>query len=276
MKRIFLTAVIMALGIGIAHAGALTEDYIDIASSYAKDGKYSQALGYINKALALEPQNSRLLEMKNDLSKIMGQPAINFPSQSSLTDINYIEAENARLAKDYNKAISYYKKGISENPQFAPNYLGLAITYYEMKNFQDAKYNLDYYLTKERNSDFALMLRAKTNLNLNNTQYALDDIRAANALNTNLEYKLTEGIILTEAGRYKEAREILNKVSQEIRTYLVFKYLGTCDYKLGDYKKAVLNFERAILLFEDDKTILPMYNDAKRRSNSPLSTLNAG
>ena len=105
---------------------------------------------------------------------------------------------------------------------------------------------------------------------------ALDDIRAANALNTNLEYKLTEGIILTEAGRYKEAREILNKVSQEIRTYLVFKYLGTCDYKLGDYKKAVLNFERAILLFEDDKTILPMYNDAKRRSNSPLSTLNAG
>ena len=78
MKRIFLTAVIMALGIGIAHAGALTEDYIDIASSYAKDGKYSQALGYINKALALEPQNSRLLEMKNDLSKIMGQPSINW------------------------------------------------------------------------------------------------------------------------------------------------------------------------------------------------------
>ena len=276
MKRIVLTllALIMIPGAGVAHA--LSEDYIDIASSYAQDGKYSQALGYINKALAIEPQNSRLLEMKNDLSKIMGQPAINFPRQSSLADINYVEAENARIAKDYNKAIPYYKKGISENPQFAPNYLGLAITCYEMKNFQDAKYNLDFYLTKERNSDFALMLRAKTNLNLNNTQYALDDIKAANALNTNLEYKLTEGIILTEAGRYKEAREILNKVSQEIRTYLVFKYLGICDYKLGDYKKAVLNFERAILLFEDDKTILPMYNDAKRRSNSPLSTLNAG
>ena len=276
MKRIFLTAVIMALGIGIAHAGALTEDYIDIASSYAKDGKYSQALGYINKALAIEPQNSRLLEMKNDLSKIMGQPSINFPSQASSSDVNYIEAENARIAKDYNKAISFYKKGISENPQFVPNYLGLAITYYEMKNFQDAKYNLDYYLTKEVNSDFALMLRAKTNMNLNNTQYALADIKAAGAINTNIEYKLTEGIILTEMGRYKEAREILNKVSLEIHTYIVFKYLGTCDYKLGDYKNAVLNFERAILLFEDDKTILPMYNDAKRRSNSPLSTLNAG
>lgn len=274
MKRIILTALILVLCSGLANAGALTEDYIDIASSYTKDGKYSQALSYINKALALEPQNSRLLEMKNDLSKIMGQPSINFPSQSSLTDVNYIEAENARIAKDFNKAITYYKKGISENPQFAPNYLGLAITYYEMKNFQDAKYNLDYYLTKEVNSDFALMLRAKTNMNLNNIQYALADIKAANAINTNLEYKLTEGIILTEAGRYKEAREILNKVSQEIRIYIVFKYLGTCDYKLGNYKNAVLNFERAILLFEDDKTILPMYNDAKRKSGSTLSNLN--
>ena len=60
-----MTAVIMALGIGIAHAGALTEDYIDIASSYAKDGKYSQALGYINKALALEP----ILKQKTHVSQ---------------------------------------------------------------------------------------------------------------------------------------------------------------------------------------------------------------
>lgn len=267
MKRIVFTALIAFMVAGIANAGALTEDYIDIASSYAKDGKYSQALGYINKALAVEPQNSRLLEMKNDLSKVMGQPSINFPSQASSTNENYIQAENSRIARDFNKAIVFYKKGINENPQFAPNYLGLAITCYEMKNFQEAKYNLDYYLTKERNSDFALMLRAKTNMNLNNTQFALADIQAANAISQNLEYKLTEGIILTELGRYSEAREILNKISQEVRIYIVFKYLGTCDYKLGDYRSAVLNFERAILLFEDDKTILPMYNDAKRKNN---------
>ncbi len=248
-------------------AGALTEDYVDIASSYANDGKYSQALGYINKALALEPQNNRLIEMKNDLSKIMGQPSTYFPSQAASTDDNFIQAENYRIDRDYNKAVTYYKKGISENPQFTPNYLGLAITCFEMKNFQEAKYNLDYYLTKERNSDFALMLRAKTNLNLHNAQLALADIQAANAISSNLEYKLTEGIILTELGRYREARTILDKVSREIRTYLVFKYLGTCDYKLGDYKNAVLNFDRAILLFEDDKTILPMYNNAKSRIN---------
>lgn len=268
MKRIILSLFLVCFLAGLnVQAGALTEDYIDIASSYVKDGKYSQALGYINKALAVEPQNNRLLEMKNDLSKIMGLESINFPSQSSSTDENYIQAENYRIARDYSKAIVFYKKGINENPQFAPNYLGLAITCYEMKNFQEAKYNLDYYLTKERNSDFALMLRAKTNMNLKNTQFALQDIQAANAICQNLEYKLTEGIILAELGRYKEARAILNKISQEIRIYIVFKYLGTCDYKLGDYRNAVLNFERAILLFDDDKTILPMYNDAKSKSN---------
>lgn len=97
MKR-FVTVLTIILTAGFVHAGVLTEDYIDIASSYVKDGKYSQALGYINKALALEGQNSRLLEMKNDLSKIMGQPSINFPSQSSSTDENYIQAENYRIA----------------------------------------------------------------------------------------------------------------------------------------------------------------------------------
>ncbi len=262
----FLVAILTLMSAGLVQASALTEDYIDIASSYAQDGKYHQALGYINRALTVEPQNGKLIEMKSSLSAVMGQERIDLPTQKS-PDENYTKAENFRLTRNYTKAIAFYKKGISTNPQFAPNYLGLAITYYEIKNFEEAKYNLDHYLTKERNADFALMLRAKTNMNLGNTQFALADIKAANALNPNIEYKLTESIILTETGKYKEARAILDKISQEVQTYIVFKYLGTCDYKLGDYKNAILNFDRAILLFEDDKSILPMYNDAKRKNN---------
>lgn len=266
MKRIILSLILAGFLAMPAVAGALTEDYIDIASSYVKEGKYSQALSYINKALALEPQNNRLIEMKNDLGKVLGQSASVTYSVAITKDENYLQAEKLRVAKDYNKAITLYKKGINENPQFAPNYLGLAIACYEMKNFQEAKYNLDYYLTKERNSDFGLMLRAKTNLNLHNTQYALQDIQAAIAISSNIEYKMNEGIILAELGKYSEAKAVLEAVGEEIHTYLVFKYLGTCDYKLGDYKNAVMNFDRAILLFEDDKTILPMYNEAKRRN----------
>ena len=234
MKRMVLTAIIAIFTAGLANAGALTDDYVDIAASYVKDGKYSQALGYINKALNIEPQNFQLIEMKNDLLKVMGQNVI-----------------------------------VSQRPMTTGNetFLQNAIDCYNKKNFQGAKNNLDTYLNKMPKSDFGFMLRAKTNLNLGEPQSALRDIKSAEAIYSNPEYLLTEAIILTEIGKYEQAKKILTKLSENIQTYLVFKYLGVCDYKLGDYKNAVLNFDRAIILFEDDKTILPMYNDAKRKNN---------
>lgn len=234
MKRMILTAMFAIFTAGFANAGALTDDYVDIAASYVKDGKYSQALSYINKALNIEPQNFQLIEMKNDLLKVMGQNVI-----------------------------------VSQRPMTTGNetYLQNAIECYNKKNFQGAKNNLDTYLNKMPKSDFAFMLRAKTNLNLGEPQSALRDIKSAETIYSNPEYLLTEAIILTETGKYEPAKKILTKLSENIQTYLVFKYLGICDYKLGDYKNAVLNFDRAIILFEDDKTILPMYNDAKRKNN---------
>lgn len=234
MKKIVLTLLIAIFTATGVQASALTDDYVDIAASYVKEGKYSQALGYINKALGVEPQNLQLIDMKNDLLKAMGQGAIS--SQRPASNGNEI-------------------------------YLQTAVSNYERKNFQQAKNNLDTYLSKQPKSDFAFMLRAKTNLNLGEPQSALRDIKSAEAIYSNPEYLLTEAIILTEMGKYEQARKILEKISENIQTYMVFKYLGACDYKLGDYKNAVMNFDRAILLFEDDKTILPMYNDAKRKNN---------
>lgn len=234
MKRMVLILFAIIFTAATVQASALTDDYIDIAASYVKDGKYSQALSYINKALAVEPQNFQLIEMKNDLLKVMGQNVI--VSQRPMTTGDEIYLQNA-------------------------------IDCYNKKNFQGAKNNLDTYLNKQPKSDFAFMLRAKTNLNLGEPQSALRDIKSAEAIYSNSEYLLTEAIILTEIGKYEQAKKILTKISDNIQTYLVFKYLGICDYKLGDYKNAVMNFDRAIILFEDDKTILPMYNDAKRKNN---------
>lgn len=264
MKKILLLLILFATGT-LAQASALTEDYIDIAAEFAQEGKYSQAMNYVNKALSIEPRNSRILEMQNDLLRITGQ---NVPINTNYTygSETFLEAENLRFDRDYQTAITLYKKGINENPNFAPNYLGLAIANYEMKNFQEAKTNLDIYLNKEPKSDFAFMLRAKTNMNLGETQSALRDIKSADALFSNPEYKLNEAIILSEMGKYQQARDILISLSENLHLFLVFKYLGICDYNLGDYKSAVLNFDRALLLFDGDKTILPMYNEAKRRS----------
>ena len=266
MNKIILTLILTILSAGLVQASALTEDYIDIATSYVKDGKYTQALTYINKALIIESQNPALIKMRDDLLKITGTPTLN-NAKSFTSNSTYLQAERFRLAKDYSKAIVFYKKTINENPNFTPAYLGLAITNYEIKNYQETKNNLNIYISKEPKADFAYMLRAKTNLNLGEGQSALRDIKSADAIFSNPEYKLTEAIILTELGKYTQAKEILTKLSDDLQIYIVFRYLGICDYKLGNYKNAVLNFDRAIILFEDDKTILPMYNEAKRRSN---------
>lgn len=234
MKRMILTLLAVIFTAATVQASALTDDYVDIAASYAGEGKYSEALGYINKALNIEPQNFKLNEMKNDLLKVTGQNVI-----------------------------------ISSRPMTTGDetFLQNAIDCYGRKNFQGAKNNLDTYLNRHPKSDYAFMLRAKTNLNLGEPQSALRDIKSAEAIYSNPEYLLTEAIILSEVGKYEQAKKILTNLSENIQTYLVFKHLGICDYKLGNYKDAVLNFDRAIILFEDDKTILPMYNNAKRMSN---------
>jgi len=265
MKKIFLIAIISIVSANFVHAGALTDDYIDIATSFIQNGKYQQALIYINKAISFDSQNNTLLEMQNNLLKITNNK-VNLTTNYA-TNQTFIDAEKFKAQKDYHKAITIYNKCINETPNFMPAYLGLAISLYETKNFQQAKHYLNIYLEKEPKSDFAYMLRAKTNLNLGEGQSALRDIKSADTLFSNPEYKLTEAVILTESGKYSQAKEILMKLSDELQIYIVFRYLGICDYHLGNYKNAVLNFDRAIILFEDDKTILPMYNEAKRRSN---------
>ena len=266
MKKILFTLFGFLIVCGVCNASAFTEDYVDIAGSFVAEGKYSQALNYINKALMFENNNIQLREMKNDLTKILSGGNVGEVSIFE-RDFAFQQAEKFRLEKDFVKASMYYKKGIKENPEFASNYLGLAIVCYELKNFQEAKNNLNIYLAKEPRSDFGFMLRAKTNLSLGETPSALRDIKSADVLFSNSEYKLLEGIILTEMGKYSQARDILNKLSEELQLYSIYKYLGICEFRLGNYKSSVMNFERAIILFEDDKSILPLYNEAKRMSN---------
>ena len=199
MKNFILIAIISIVSANLTHASASTEDYTDIATAYIKEGKYSQALTYINKALTLESQNPQLLEMRNGLFRIAGITS-NVNGEKLNNHQAFIQAENFRKEKDFQKAIIIYQKIITEDANFSPAYLGLAIANYETKNFLSAKNNLNVYLNANPKSDFAYMLRAKTNLNIGEGQSALRDIKSADAIFSNPEYKLTEAIILTEQG----------------------------------------------------------------------------
>ena len=49
----------------------------------------------------------------------------------------------------------------------------------------------------------------------------------------------------------------------KIQTSEVYKYLGMCDYAQNDYVNALMNFDKAIILSDEDKELISTYNDIK-------------
>ena len=232
-NTVFLIFFSLFFSVNCGFCSALTDDYVDIASSLVQDGKYSQALNYINKAIEIDSTDKNLLDKRNSLYRLMGRNDL---------------ADSAKISSVTDNDLIY------------------AVENYNAGRFKEAKENLDRYLMKMPKSDFAYMLRAKTNMNLDETPSALRDIKSAQTISNNPEYQLVEALILYNTGKYAQSRDILNKLSDDIQIYNIYKYLGLNNFKLGDYKKAVESFDKAILLYDEDKTLQQTYNEAKRMS----------
>lgn len=271
-------------------ANELTEDYMDIATNYCTYGKYEDAIVYINKILQIEPNNTEAKELKNTLLRIQN-PEI----QSYLTSVNqtlskafsfkksgdrkkqldtlssmpndfwanYFLAEYYR-ENDLDKSIFYYQKAIELKPNYSQSYLGLGKAYLDNKQFQNAVDALNKYLTYNKNSDIAYALRADCYMNMNYLSDAYDDIKKALKIEENISYLLIEAKILYYKGDYDDAREKLNILSRNVQTSEVYKLIGLCDYAQKDYKNALLNLDKAIILSDDDKTLNSTYNDIKQ------------
>ncbi len=288
MKKVLLLFLIF-LSIPVC-ANELTEDYLDIAVNYCTYGKYNDAIVYLDKILKIEPYNSEAKELKNTLLRVMN-PEI----QSYLTSTNrnlsnafaykkvgnrkkqldvlssmpndfwanYFLAEYYR-ENDLSKSIFYYQKAIELKPNFSQSYLGLAKAYLDGKQFQKSVDMLNKYLAYNPNSDIAYALRADAYMNMNYLSDAYDDIKKALKIEENISYLLIEAKILYYKGDYDDAREKLNLLSRNVQTSEVYKLMGLCDYAQKDYKSALLNLDKAIILSEDDKTLNSTYNNIKQ------------
>ncbi len=273
-----------------ACANELTEDYLDIATNYCTYGKYSDAMVYLDKILQIEPQNSEVKELKNTLLRVLNpdiqsyltstnQNLKNAYSYKKTGDrkkqintlalmpddywANYFLAEYYR-ENDLDKAIYHYQKAIELKPNYSQSYLGLAKTYIDNKQYQNAVETLNKYMTFNKNSDIAYALRAKAYMNMNYLSDAYDDIKKALKTEENISYLLLEAKILYYKGNYDDAREKFNLLSRNIQTSEVYKFIGLCDYAQKDYKNALLNFDKAIILSDDDKTLNSTYNNIKQ------------
>ncbi len=287
MKKVLLFLMFLCIPAG---ANELTEDYLDIATNYCTYGKYNDAIIYIDKILQVEPYNNEVKELKNTLLRITNpeiqsyltstnqnlNKALSFKRigdkknqlatlSSTPNDFwsNYFLAEYYRK-EDLDKSIFYYQKAIELKPNYSQSYLGLSKAYLDNKQFQNAVDTLNKYLTFNPNSDIAYALRADCYMNMNYLTEAYDDIKKALKIEENISYLLIEAKILYYKGEYDDAREKLNLLSRNIQTSEVYKLMGLCDYAQQDYKSALLNFDKAIILSDDDKSLNSTYNNIKQ------------
>lgn len=288
MKRFILLCLIFPC-ISVC-ASEITEDYLDIATNYATFGQYREAQNYIEKILQIEPYNSEAKELKNTLLRIQN-PAIEsyltttngalrhafnakkegnrngmlYTLNSNQNDFwsNYFLAEYYRDNNDPQNSIQYYKKAIELKPNYSQSYLGISEAYIASKDYNSAIENLDKYISYNKNSDIAFAMRADAKLNMNNFYEAEEDIKTALNIEENISYLLLRAKILYYKGDYDKARSMFNLLSRNVQTSEVYKYIGLCDYAQNDYKNAMLNLDKAIILSDEDKNVISTYNNLK-------------
>ncbi len=291
MKKFLLTGLFIALLCPYAAANEMTEDYFDIATNYCIEGNYSQAVNYLDKILAIEPDNKSVSDLKNGLNRIIQGKNTSFilPKSNAVKqavdckksgdkqgEMNalaagtdywayYFLGDYYRQNKNYQQAISYFVKSVNAKPSFTQCYLQIAICYFESKNYYQTITYLNQYLKINPQDDFAYALRARAQVNLGDCDSALSDILTAMALENSIDYRFLEGKILYKMKRYSQALQKLEKLADEIRTAEVYKYIGLSYAELGNENQALLNLDKSLLLFEDDKTVQDRYNEIKSR-----------
>ena len=291
MKKLLLTGLFFTLFCPFVFASEVVEDYFDIATNYCIEGNYNEAANYLDKILLIEPDNKTVNDLRNGLRQILQgkntsfilpksnavKQAVNYKKSgnkqgelTALTAANdywayYFLAQYYRQNKDYNQAISYFIKSVNVKPSFNQCYLEIAVCYFELGNFQQAVTYLNQYLKVNPKDDFAYALKARSEANMNNNDVALSDILTAIALENSIDNRFLEGKILYNMKRYEQAKDKLEKLTEEIQTAEIYKYIGLCYAGLGNYSEALNNLDKSILLFEDDKTVNAKYNELKTK-----------
>lgn len=287
MKKLLITGLFISFICSGAIASEITEDYFDIATNYCIQGNYQGAIEYLDKIITAEPDNKTAKDLRNGLFQIsQGKNSTfissNFVKQgikakkdgnkseeiTMLASGNdywslYFAGEYYKKNKDYKQAIQYYIKSINLMPSLTQCYLQIAICYYNLGNYNQAVTYLNQYIKVNPKDDTAYFWRAKVHANNNNLENALSDILTATALDNNLNNRFMEGKILYKMKHYAQAKDKLKDLTSDIQTAEIYKYIGLCEIELGNKQEALLNFDKSLLLNNEDKFVISKYNELR-------------
>lgn len=296
MKKILLSLTfILSLSCFIpALASEIEDDYLDIAANYCVVGDYNSAVQYLDKILKINPSNKHAMDLKNGLNHVISKDNKSFidnvsPLVRQAMEYKRIGDEtkewdtlvkatgdnNAYLAfyylgnfyrskNEYKNALNAYNKASSAKNDFAPAYLGTAIVLFEIGQFNSAINPLDKYLTFNPEDDLAYAMKSRAEFELGMLTQAKTDNDIARELNDCPEYKFDQAKILYKLGSYQDALKIFKNLLNDIQTSKIYEYMGLCNIELNNYSQALTDFDRAILLSNDDKYLEMKYNEVKQ------------
>ncbi len=234
-KTLLIILLILFLSPMIAISSEETDDYVDMAASYAAEGEYQKAMQSIDNALRLEPNNKTILNIKSTLHSVM------YP--------NSYKAQSPSAIRNFSGEDSYLQSGLNQ---------------YEMKDFNGALYSFQKYLEVNPNSDFTYTMIAKCYLEANNPALALNYIEKALRLSNSVENRMIQGKILYAKGNYIQAKKIFEDLKFTVQTSELYEYIGLCNYKMGNFSQALMNIDKAIILRDDATSLNILYNEIKQ------------
>ncbi len=294
MKKILLSLILAFFVLSPVLASEIEDDYFDIAGNYCVTGDYKSAMEYLDKILQINPSNKRAMDLKNGLNHVISKDNKSFIDNVSPlvrdameykrngdetrewnTLVKATEDSNAYIAyyylgnfyrskKEYKNALNAYSASSSARTDFAPAYLATAIVLFETGQYNSAINPIDKYLSFNPEDDLAYAMKSRAEFELGMLTQAKDDNDIAIGINDCPEYQFDRAKILYRQGEYKESKELFKSLLNNIQTSKIYEYMGLCDLALKDYSGALTNFDRAILLTNDDEYLEMKYNEAKQ------------
>lgn len=296
MKKSVILFLIIFVGLGSPVFSSandeIIEDYMDMASHNALLGDYEDSVKYLDKIIKLVPQDTDTQKLKSLLYQLGTKHQKSFITgyiealDKSMSARRVGDRENEgnilqdsakagnfwvyhylgeffRENKEYNAALDCYFRAYQMEPAFTQALLSIAICYLESGRYEMVNEPIKRFIYYNQQCDLAYAIRAKAYMKLNQYNDAETEIVTAMALNNDIEYRLLHGIILYRRGNYARAINVLNDVATEVQTSDVFKYLGLSYLARKEYSNAMLNFDKAILLSDDDKELNEKYNETR-------------
>lgn len=295
MKK-FLLSIILSLAVCCSlpvMADEIEEDYLDIAANYCVIGDYNSAMGYLDKILAINPNNKQVLDLKKGLYHVISQD-----KKTYITGVNPLikqaqeykrvgdekmelttlmqasQSENAYLAyyflgnyfrdkHNFLKALDAYNSALSARPDFAQAYLSSAITLFDVGRYDSVLNPIDKYLTFVPQDDLAYAIKSRAEFELGMLDESKVDNDKAIEINNCPEYQFDRAKILYKSGQYKDAKNIFTELLPDIQTSKIYEYMSYCDYAMNDYMNALINLDKAIILSDDDEYLENKYNEIK-------------